>query len=417
MAFQSFQTKQLQTLNMTYFMKRAFLILQMTNQELKNFVEMEIEKNPILEIADNKNSSTKISEEKKNEFFSAVYKPSLFEHLMVQAKQSFSTKKEIVIAENIIGNLDEKGYFTLDLDSLAKNLKTSNQLIFKVLNIVKTFDPKGIAAKNLKDRILSQIEDVKSLEYKIFQNYFDDILKNKIHKIAKKLNLSRKKTQKTIEKTISSSIFDVTTTFSKNISNHISADIIIKKTAKNWIIEIDEKLTNFNMNKDYVKIIESDNAKSSKHFIISAKILMKNIITRRKLLFDIAYFIIKNQQSFLLEKTSLNPLFIKDVASYLKVHPSTISRAIANKYIECPVGLLSIKSFFAASKNDKNIDFSKAKSILKQILDLENKQQPLSDQKLSVLMREKGYPLHRRTITKYRKKLKISSSRFRKKYD
>jgi len=412
------KTSQIQKLQMNYLMKRAFLMLQMTNLELKNFLEMEIEKNPILEIKpNNKDVYYKAIDEIKT-FSSIKYKPSLFEHLLSQAREAFSSKKDLYIAENIIGNLDNRGYFSVDIENFAKDLNVSKENIFKVLKIIKTFDPKGIAAKNLKERFLLQIENTNSLEYKIINDHFDYILKNKISFIAKKIKKTQKDTQNIIEKIILRSNFDPTEKFSSNFPKDIIADISINKFGKNWVIEIDDDLPYFEINKNLVNLLEKNKKYSSKKYLFLAMILMKNIKMRRKTLYNISLYIIKKQRSYLLDKSELLPMSIKEVAKSLNLHPSTISRSILNKYIKCSKGILPIKSFFANSlkSEKKTINSSKAKLLLIDLISNENKQYPLSDAKILKLMNDKGFFLNRRTIAKYRKILKIGSSTQRKKY-
>ncbi|NGX48632.1 MAG: RNA polymerase sigma-54 factor [Candidatus Anoxychlamydiales bacterium] len=418
-SFQQFaKTSQIQKLQMTYLMKRAFLMLQMTNLELKNFLEMEIEKNPILEIKPNYNYNSNQPNDEKKTFSSIKYKPSLFEHLFTQAKEAFFLKKDLFIAENIIGNLDKRGYFSIDLEIFAKDLNISQENIFKVLKIIQTFDPKGIAAKNLKERFLIQIDNKKSLEYKIINDHFENILKNKISIIAKKIKKNVRDTQNIIEKIILRSNFDPTEKFSYDFPKDIRADISINKLGKNWVIEIDDDLPYFEINKNLVNLLEKDKKYSSKKYLFLAMILMKNIKMRRKTLYNISLYIIKKQRSYLLDQSDILPMSIKEVAASLNLHPSTISRSILNKYIKCPKGLLPIKSFFTQSlKSEKNpIDPSKAKLLLIDLISNENKQKPLSDAKITQLMSEKGFSLHRRTIAKYRKILKIGSSSQRKRY-
>ncbi|NGX35132.1 MAG: RNA polymerase sigma-54 factor [Candidatus Anoxychlamydiales bacterium] len=415
---QSTKTSQIQKLQMNYLMKRALLMLQMTNLELKKFLEIEIEKNPILEIKSSDIERFNHSNDEIKKKSSIKYKPSLFEHLFTQAKEAFFLKKDLFIAENIIGNLDKKGYFSIDIENFSKELKISKEEILKILKIIKTFDPKGIAAKNLKERFLLQIDTKKSIEYKIINEHFENILKNKINIIAKKLKKNVRDVQKIIEKIILKSTFDPTENFSKDPPKNISADIFIKKLGKNWVIEIDEDLPYFEINKNLVNLLEKDKKYSSKKYIFLANLLMKNIKIRRKTLYNISIYVIKKQRSYLLDKSNLLPMSIKEVAKSLNLHPSTISRAISNKYIDCPNGLLPIKSFFSKSlKNEKNpLGLSKAKLILKDLISNENKKSPLSDAKISKLLKEKGINIQRRTIAKYRKILKIGSSNQRRRY-
>ncbi len=408
------QMNQSQKLTMTYLMKRSFLILQMTNLELKEFLTLEIEKNPILDIKIKSDNYSYKKKENPSPFF-IKHTPSLFEHLLRQAKEIFQDKKDLWIAENIIGNLDKKGYFTSDIDVFAKDLQVDNNKVLEILEIIKTFDPKAVAAKNLQERILLQIDNKNSVEYKIIKEHFQAVLKNKIEKIAKKIKIEAQIIQQLIEKTFKNINFDPTLNFLPKEPLDIHPDIIINKIGKKWIIEIEEDLPFFEINKSYINILENKKKRSSKKYLFGAKILMKNILIRRKTLQDICCYIIQKQASFILGKGLLNPLTIKEVASYLKLHTSTISRAILNKYIQCPLGLLPMKTFFSHSYKEKS-NLKHFETVLKEILLEENKNKPLSDIELTNKLKQKGFLLHRRTICKYRKKLNIGTLRQRKKY-
>ena len=398
---------------MSHLMKRAFLILQMTNIELYDFLISQIEKNPILKINLEKTKSFTKQGDALDPFYKLKYKPSLFEHLYNQGKENFKNPKELFIAENIIGNLDKKGYFTQDLDLFSKDLNIAPLDVIKILKIIQSFDPKGIAAINLQQRLLLQIDDVNSIEYKLLKDHFEDILKNRTSSIAKKLKKEPKIIQKNLEKIISKATFDPTIDFLKEVPNQIVPDIVIQKREKKWVIEIEENLPFFEINDSYVKFLENEKINSSKKYLFSANLLMTNIITRRKTLYQISAYIIKKQKSYLIGKTELIPMTIKEIALFLNLHPSTVSRAISNKYIQTPIGLLAIASFFSFRKETPLTPIEKT---IEEIIDTENKQKPLTDLEIFHVLKEKGFDIQRRTIAKYRKKRLIGPARLRKKY-
>lgn len=402
---------QSQKLTMTYLMKRSFQILEMTNSELKEFLYSEIEKNPILEIK--LESSNYYTKKENPSYYSLKHSPSLFEHLLIQAKESFSDESDLSIAENIIGNLDKKGYFSLDLEIFAKGINVDINKLFEILEIIKTFDPKGIAAKDLKERILIQIDDKNSIGYKIINENFDKILKNKIDLIAKNLKKEKQYIRGLIEKILKNTTFDPTLNFSKEPID-IYPDVSIKKNGKNWIIDIDEDIPFFEINKSYIQLLENKIHGSSKKYIFSANLLMKNILVRRRTLQNICSYIIQKQSSFLSGKGFLNPLTIKEVATVLNLNTSTISRSIKNKYVQCPLGLVPIKTFFSNSHKEKE-NLKHFENVLREILTEENKTKPLTDIELTNKLKQKGFLLHRRTLCKYRKKLNIGTIHQRKK--
>jgi RNA polymerase sigma-54 factor len=402
-------TEQSQKLTLTYLMKRSFSIMQMTNIELKEFLNSEIEKNPILEIKSESNFTNK----NPLPLFSISYFPTLFEHLLMQAKQHFYEKNDLFIAENIIGNLDQKGYFSLELNDLAKDLQIDKNKILKILKIIKTFDPDGIAAKNLQERILMQLNEY-TLEHKVIKNYFDDILKNHIKKIADELKIAPQEILHRLESSLKKINLDPTSGFSSKEPLIINPDVIIKNYEKKWIVEIEENLPFFEINNSYIEILENQKKRSSNKYTFDAKILMKNILMRRKTLQKICFYIIQKQKSFILGKGSLNQLTIKEVAKFLNHHPSTISRAILNKYVQCPLGLLPMNTFFSFSHKKKNT-LKHFKEILKDILLEEDRKKPFSDEEITNRLKLKGFLLNRRTICKYRKKLDVGTFWQRKK--
>lgn len=405
------QINQSQKLTMTYLMKRSFLILQMNNLELKEFLNSEIEKNPILEIVfkSKDNFSKNIA---NATFYSIKHLPSLFEHLIRQAKEHLVSKEDFLIAENIIGNLDKKGYLTLNIDLFAKDLKKDKKKVLEILEIIKKFDPIGIAAKNLQERILLQIINKNSIEYMLIEKYFNKILKNKLEEISKELKIDIQNIKEILKKIFKTIIYDPTIPFCTDPID-INPDILIKKIGKRWIIEIEENLPLFKVNKSYIEILENQKIGTSKKYLFSTKILMKNILIRRKTLQNICSYIIQKQSSFMLGKGFLNPLTIKEVANFLNLNTSTISRALMNKYVQCPLGLLPLKTFFSNSHKEKQ-NLKHFEIVLKEILHEENKTSPLSDIELTKKLKEKGFLLHRRTICKYRKKLNIGTIHQRK---
>lgn len=407
------QMTQSQKLTMTYLMARSLKILRLTNLELKEYIDSETEKNPILEITTT--FKNYINKKEAPSLHSLKYFPTLFEYLSIQAKEHFQNKTDLFIAENIIGNLDNRGYFMLNMEAFAADLKIEKNKILEVLKIVKTFEPKGIAAASAQERILLQIENDKSIEYKIIKEYFPEILKNKIEKIGKKLNAEASNIQSILETIIKKTNFDPTVNFLPKEPIDVCPDVIINKIGKKWVVEIEEDLPFFKINQSYVNLLENKKTGSSKKYVLDARILMKNILVRRKALQDICSYIIQKQKSFILGKGCLNPLTIKEIADFLKLHASTVCRAVTNKYIQCPLGLIPIKTFFSnPSKTKQNLKHFE--SVLKEILSEENKSKPFSDIKLVGKLRQKGFNLHRRTICKYRKKLNVGTSRQRKKY-
>jgi RNA polymerase sigma-54 factor len=435
--------KQENRLIMTHIMRRSLYILELPILELKPYIQIEIEKNPLLEIIEKK-TDIKLKKETLEDidfdklnlqnfekshldyFFPKdpsyekkciiKEKKSFFDHLMLQAKDEFN-KENLKIAQEIIGNLDEKGYFTIPIEELSFILNTSKETIERVLEIIKTFDPQGVCAKNLQECLLLQAKD--PLVFNTLKNHFTELLKNQLSQISKKLKISPLALQHVL-KEISRMYFSPRSQFEDFDSSIIIPDIFLKKEGKNWIIEINEKdLPRFQINETYKKLLPTLKAIEEKNFIkdnlTSANLLIKSLLKRRSTLKNIATYILKKQLSYFKEDV-LIPMSIKEVSQALNLHESTVARAISNKYIDCPKGLLPLKAFFSSSIKTQQGEVCKssAMSILKNLVTGEDKKKPFSDKELSQKMLNKGFFIKRRTITKYRRKMKIGSCYQRK---
>lgn len=461
---------QTQKLIMTPELRQAIQILQFNNVELMEFIYKQLEVNPFLESVENKNQETSTSEdheqdnnyeksdshdeidwkeitekyddlsykayeknvdgEEKQSFESYTSKKmSLKDHLMVQLGVSVITNKEKRIGEFIIESLDNKGYLGCSLQDISLLINEDVVDVERVLRLIQTFDPVGVAARNLSECLMIQLKE-KGIQdknaYIIAEHYLEEIATNKVQKIAKDLKISVTRVQsicdiiKMLEpKPSRGFIVD-----SDNI-RYIVPDVTIEKINDEYIIIVnDNNLPTLTISNYYKSMINNLDDKEANKFLTdklnSSMWLIKSIEQRRMTLYKVTESILKFQRKFFDEgKKALKPLVLKDVADDIGVHESTVSRATNGKYVQTPRGLFELKYFFASSISEADgdgISSTSVKTQIQKLINEENTQKPLSDQKIAEMLSEEGINISRRTVAKYRDEMRIPSSSMRRRY-
>ncbi|MBM3208587.1 MAG: RNA polymerase factor sigma-54, partial [Chlamydiae bacterium] len=346
---------------------------------------------------------------------------SLYEHLMDQAAFVFDPT-QIKIAKEIIGNLDEKGFLTSIPIDLLSNY--TPEIIEDVIKQIQHLDPLGICAKDVKECLKIQLISQKkehTLCYTILNEYYDLLLLQKFKEIEKKLGICSEEIKRQIKKDLSHLDPFPGLRFGKCQNQPIIPDIILQR--KNGTFDIlinDSMIPKFHVQKHYTENYTSLTNEEKKYVdknLNSASWIINAIKKRNKTLTDIVKYIIKKQSIFFtLERKELLPMTISEIAKELEMTESTIARAVNQKYIYCSQGCFSLKSFFSSSTNKTSNTHSSysAKQLLIQILQKENKNNPLSDIELMHKLKEQGVECSRRTVTKYRESLSIAPSSRRK---
>lgn len=413
--------KQMQHLMVTEKMQQAIHYLQLPIQELSLALHQELELNPLVEEIDEAPLARRVKRGKEPFLESmCAYKPSLFEHLMQQAQEVFS-KEDLKLAETLIGNFDEKGFLTTKLEELFSTLEPARD----VLKTIQTFEPKGIGASGLRECLLIQMEKT-SLAYQIVDKHFDDLLQNRIPKIEKGLGVSASVILETVEKEISRLDLSPGANFSKDSVSYIQPDMTILQSGEELSLEMDaDFLPPIRINRHYLDLLEDPEVSlQDKEFIkeklSSVKWLVRSVDQRFRTLDRIGDFLIEKQRAFFLSSDGkLKPLVLREVAEALEVHESTVARAVSGKYLASPRGVFPLRFFFTQGLQSEGGDFVSShtvKEALSALIKEEEKERPLSDEKLSELLKERGFTCARRTIAKYRKELSFGSARQRKKY-
>ena len=454
---------QTQKLIMTPELRQAIQILQFNNVELTEYINKQLEINPFLESVENKNDDSneeKIPDSKekdeidwrelaekyddlsyktyerntdnenKQSFESYTSKKlSLKDHLMTQLGMTVSTNREKRIGEFIIESLDKKGYLGCSIQDISLLLNEDFVEVERVLRLIQTFDPIGVASRDLSECLMIQLKE-KGIQdknaYIIAEHYLEEIATNRIQKIAKELQISVSRVQsicdiiKMLEpKPARGFIVD-----SDNI-RYIVPDVTIEKINDEYIIIVnDSYLPTLTISSYYRNIITSLEDKEASKFLTdklnSSVWLIKSIEQRKMTLYNVVESILKFQRKFFDEgKSALRPLVLKDVADDIGVHESTVSRATNGKYVQTPRGLYELKYFFASSLGDgfgNEVSSTSVKSKIKELIDNENSQKPLSDQKICEALKSQGISISRRTVAKYRDEMRIPSSSMRRRY-
>lgn len=469
--------KQMQRLMMSPHMQQALHLLQLPLQELSTLVENELEQNPVIETTQNEEEnepeeyeegSQAVEKDLKfdekdfdvlrrldDEFKDYVLdsgppqrqrtaeddkfrtyqessirsEESLFEHLMQQAKETFSDEKDLQIAESIIGSLDEKGYLKSTLAELEQLNGFKLKEIQRVLKEIQTFDPYGVGASSVQETLLIQLKLLNkqnSLAYKIIENHYQELLHNRIPLIQRALECTAEEINEAIQNTIAKLDLHPGMWFSREPVATILPDAVVKQEDEQLIVTVnDDVLPLFRLNRKYFNYLEDESlTPEAKEFIkekiISAKWLLRNIHQRQETLFRIVTLLTEKQREYFINPSGkLIPLTMKQVSEELEVHESTVARAVSGKYIDTPRGLILLRSFFtSALGSDEGVEISSqtVRDLLEQIIKSENKQKPLSDDSIARLIQEKGIQCARRTVAKYRGELNLGNAHQRRKF-
>ena len=355
------------------------------------------------------------------------------------------SEEEYVIAEFLVGSIDDSGYIRREIldivDDLAftENLFTTQEVVISVLTkVVQTLDPIGVGARDLKECLIIQLKaknktKFTSLSIQVLEDAFDHFVKKHYQKLQEKFNISEDELKEII-KEISKLNPKPGNSYAGN--NKISEQIVPDFSIKLLDGELDLVLNSRNapelhISREYNNMlkgyqestIKSKSQKDAVFFIKqkldAAQWFIDAIRQRQQTLLITMNTIMQYQYEYFLsgDERKLKPMILKDIADKINMDISTVSRVANSKYVSTPYGTKLIKEFFSESmKNDQGEDVStkEIKKILETIITEENKKKPYTDERLAEILKEKGYPIARRTIAKYREQLELPVARLRK---
>ncbi|MFT5387671.1 MAG: RNA polymerase sigma-54 factor, partial [Candidatus Omnitrophota bacterium] len=443
-------TKQFQKQILAPVLQQSIELLQLPLVDLDMVIAEELEKNPALEservettlvkqldsIIQNKLkasvSSTHESyhtENESGEGLQITRDISLEEHLLKQLRLEFSEELHIKIGEEIIGYLNNDGYFEGTLEEIAEKLNITDVAIVEhILLAIQNLDPLGVGSRHLRECLLTQVpfrfnghSDIPS---KIISDHLNDLALKKYTTIAKALKINTDEV-KTLAKKISSLEPRPARKFQESPSNiYVKPDIHIEEVSGEYKAVIHNHSTpQLHISPAYKNILKNENVKPDevefiKEKIQNALIFMKSLEQRKQTIKQIADYITTNQQEFFVSgHTALKPMTLSDIAKTLDRNESTISRAICNKYMDSPQGILPLKYFFSQGVTQscgKNVSNRSIKEEIFEIVSEEDKTKPLSDEAILTCLKKRNISVARRTISKYRKELKILPSHLRR---
>ncbi|MBF1138892.1 MAG: RNA polymerase factor sigma-54 [[Eubacterium] sulci] len=447
--------EQTQKLSMTPELIQAIQILQYNNQELNEYIDKELLENPILESEYHKESDTEIdidslrdqliqadenveaykqweshstSDEYSYENFVA-FNYTLTEFLIEQLHFSSLKGQDAEIGRYIIENIDDNGYLSMSLEEICSVLDVDLDSCERVLDLIHTFEPSGVGARDLNECLIIQLASLGELTDEIefiISNRLKDLADNKYALISKEVGISLTEVQeiadliKTLEPKPGRG-FD-----SDNSIKYILPDIYVEETNGEYIVSANDGSTpSLHISSYYNSLTEE--AKSDKELsnylnnrFNSAMWLMKSIEQRKKTIYNVASAIVQFQNDFFAKgERFLKPLTLKQIAETVGVHESTVSRAINGKYMQCPRGVFELKYFFTGgilNEDGSGVSSNSIKSMIKEFVDAEDDKKPLSDSKISEMLHEKGIDISRRTVAKYRDDIGILPSSKRRRF-
>lgn len=407
----SLKLKQETKLILTQEMKVSMNILQMSLSKLKEYLEQEATTNPAIEINYINTPTYKNSSEDNTSPLDFVSKEeTLIDFLIEQLSYLKLSTKIKNICFFIINNLDSRGYLAISKIEIKKLLNISTLQLNEAFKIIHTLDPIGIGAENLKDCLKIQLKFKGIDDSKLFlliDQYLEEIANQNFELISKELKISKEQILEYLNLIRTLSPIPARGYLVDTDSNYIVPEARIEIKNNKLIFTINENaIPKININTSYINS-ENANQKSIYTAINIMKCLEKRYQTLTKIL---ELLLIKQKEFFFKGEKYLKTLTLKDLAKELSLHESTISRAIKDKYLDTPQGIISMKSLFII--DSKSIEI---KNIIIELINSENKKAPLSDEKISLFLKNKGFEIARRTVAKYREELGFPSTRDRKK--
>ena len=470
---QSLQFRLGQQLTMTPQLQQAVRLLQLSTLELNTEIQQALESNLMLE-ADEAQESSPEGENAQPEFpddsalskevipeelpvdaeWSSIYEPTAYrnaapsdedydmmastaaittlrDHLRWQTCLASFDARQQAVAEAIIDGINDKGYFTGDLEDLAAGFEekdVTTELAQAVLETIQTFDPAGVGARDLQECLLIQLRQLppttplKSRALRIVSDHFEALSNRNPALLKLRSGLDNEELKQAIELVRQCSPYPGEN-FSSDDSQYVTPDVIVRKHNGRWLVEANpETLPKLRINSYYSSLIkrgdQSHDNQMMRDHLQEARWLLKSLHSRQETLLRVAHRIIEHQKAFLEHgPEAMKPLVMREIAEELELHESTISRAATNKYMLTPQGVFEFKYFFSShvgSVDGDNHSSTAIRARIRKMIQDEQSGKPLSDNKITALLKQEGISVARRTVAKYRESMSIPSSSERK---
>jgi RNA polymerase sigma-54 factor len=447
-------------------LQQSLHILQAPALELRNIVQQELQTNPVLEeeigtfeseerakddrefeeeferlakldeewrdyMSQNVSYSSRNPEdEERRQFFfdSIASQETLQHHLWEQLNTADVSGSQRETAELIIGNIDDFGFLQGSLEEISQNTGHPLGELEEMLSLIQTFHPVGVGARNLRECLLIQLRRLgkeNSLEYQIVDEHLEDLGRKRLPDLARRLGVSVEQVQKAAN-FISTLDPKPGQIFTPDPNNYVLPDVSVDKVGDEYTVSLNaDQIPHLRISKTYKDLMtQGANGTDVRDYIRekirSGKFLIKSIHQRQQTILNIANEIVKRQSEFLENGTAyLKPMTMVQIAEAVGVHETTVSRAISGKYMATPQGVFEMKYFFTPGYQTAAgaaLSNTSVKEAISDMVRNEDARNPLSDKEIVDVLSDRGIPIARRTVAKYRAELNILPSNLRKQY-
>jgi RNA polymerase sigma-54 factor len=375
--------------------------------------------------------ATSPEEDERRQHFldSLTTETSLAEHLMQQAEMTDCTPPVREAVRYLVGSLDDRGFLTTTLPDISLMSGLPLETVQEAARLLRGFDPAGIGAENLSDCLLQQLAQKgrdRSVAGRIIRDHFDLLVRRRIPDIARRMGLAPETIQEAIEE-IGQLDPAPGRRFADDSNRVVVPDVTVERDGDNWKITLNQDyIPRLRLSSTYRELIAKGTINQTERDYLreklrSGKFIINAIEQRQRTIERITREIIKHQREFFESGVSgLKPLTMTQIADIIGVHETTVSRALANKYIKTPHGVFEMKYFFTSgyqSDAGQSVANTSVKEMIADIVAGEDPGAPLSDQDIVGLLQGKGLKIARRTVAKYREELGLLPSNLRRRYD
>ena len=371
-----------------------------------------------------------VDDEERRQFMfeSLTSGTSLQEHLLGQAHLSDLDEEESVVAEVIIGNIDENGFLQASLEELMEASGKDADVVDEVLSVLRSFEPAGVGASDLRECLLLQLErigKIDSLEHRVIDQHMDALGRRRFPEIARAIGVEVDEVQN-IAENISHLDPRPGSAYQETAEVYVAPEVFVSWKDDRWEVTSNrEEMPQLRISNSYKDLlVEAKDSKDVREYIRGkirdGNFLIKSIHQRQDTILKIGKEIVARQSEFLDNGIShLNPMTMSEIAEKVGVHETTVSRAVSGKYMQTPQGLFEMRYFFTGAiqtDDGKGMSNTSVKQMIAALVENEEKSKPLSDESIVKLLGKKKVKIARRTVAKYRGELGILSSSMRRIY-
>lgn len=454
--------KQMQTLSPQ--MMQAMEILQMGTQELTEYIQEALQENPTLEgdetsqfsapreepegeemsllrrkldwLEDNDCQNSwyhrqEAQDEERTEAFDSVAQPAeetLFDHLRGQVQFEKLPRMVALAAGGIMASLNSCGYLDETVAELGERFGIEEAVAARALRLVQSLDPAGVGARNLSECLCLQLkrQGEPGLAVVIARQYLEEVSRDRYNLIAKETHSGREEVQEAIRRIRALNPKPGAGFGVRDTVRYVTPDLRVVREEDHFeVLSNDQYFPSLHVSSYYRQLHQETGDSQVKEYLNGklrqAKWVVHSVDQRRSTLLSCAQCLVMRQAEFFKNGSGhLRPMTLRDVATELDIHESTVSRAVKDKYLQCDQGVFPLSYFFSrglsSSDGEEGASADKAKAAIQEAIAGENRKKPLSDQKLMEVLAGKGVELSRRTVAKYREELGIASTNGRKEF-